>query len=354
MIAITTVMVFIFICNRFVRFLRFVAQGKYGVNMLAHLVLLQVPTLFGIFLPFGLFLGILFSYGQLYANSEMTVLMVCGMSRKQLLKATMKIAVVTAIVVAILVLWINPSVIARQDKLLAVIRAKTIFQTILPGRFQASRNGQRVFYIKGMSSDRKKLHAVFVAQQLHSKISQTSKKPHPWFILSANKGYQMINKKTGEHFMVAENGYRYKGIPGQKNFEIIKFKTYGVRVNAPSLSRYSVKARALPTSQLLKNCLTNKADMAELQWRLSIPISAIILALLALSICPVKPRQGRFAQFLPAILIYIVYANLLFVSRDWITSGAIPMWLGMWWVHLIFLSFALWLLMKFLGLVKCN
>jgi len=89
--------------------------------------------------------------------------------------------------------------------------------------------------------------------------------------------------------------------------------------------------------------------MAELQWRLSFPISVFILVLLAVPLSRVNPRQGRFAQLFPAILIYIIYANMIFVSRNWLENGEIPWWVGMWWIHGIALLLALWLFAKQAG-----
>jgi lipopolysaccharide export system permease protein len=45
------------------------------------------------------------------------------------------------------------------------------------------------------------------------------------------------------------------------------------------------------------------------------------------------PRKGRYAGLLPGILAYIVYSNLLGVTRAWIAKGLIPIWLGSIWVH---------------------
>jgi lipopolysaccharide export system permease protein len=355
MITVTSVMVFIFVCNRLVRFLQFLAQGKYGPGFLTHLVLLQVPILFGLFLPLGLFLGILLSYGRLYADSEMTVMLACGMSRRQLLRITMKITAAVAVVVAILVFFINPYISARQDKLLDIIRTKTVFQTILPGQFQASNQGQKVFYIKSMSSDRSELNGLFVAEQLPPQPLPKSKTKSgaptlslpAWTVLYAKSGYQKVDLKTNAHFMVAVNGYRYKGVPGEKNFETTKFQQYGFHLPTPDLSKLTLKASSLPSWELLKLAWFNRQDMAELQWRLSMPLTALILGLLAVPLSRVKPRHGRFARVWLAILIYIVYANMLFITRDWVADGTIPAWLGMWWVHLILFIVAFKLFKKF-------
>jgi lipopolysaccharide export system permease protein len=76
------------------------------------------------------------------------------------------------------------------------------------------------------------------------------------------------------------------------------------------------------------------------QWRLSIPLSAFVLMLLALPLSYTRPRQSRYTNLLPAILLYIVYVNLLFVSRNWLEIKMVPIALGMWWVHAVLLLIA--------------
>ena len=342
MIAVTTIVVFIFICNQFVRYLSYVASGKYAASVLVHLVGLQIPLLFSLLLPLGLFLGILLAYGRLYADSEMTVLMACGMSRKQLLVITMKFTAGVCVVVMFLNLFVNPFVSKQRDHLMDVAESSSVFQTVMPGRFQATNNDQRVFYVKKMNVDRSKMHDLFMAQAMATQPGE----PQTWMVVSAKGGHLMVDPKTGDHYMVATDGYRYQGIPGKNNFKIIKYKTYHVRTSSPIFSGKNEGEEVLSTWTLLKTAWSNQNNMAELQWRISVPLSVLILGLLAIPLSRVKSRQGRYAHFIPAVLIYVVYANMLFVSRTWIENGTISAWIGMWWIHILMLGVALFLFIK--------
>ena len=93
---------------------------------------------------------------------------------------------------------------------------------------------------------------------------------------------------------------------------------------------------AIPTRLLLKS-YTNPYHAAELQWRLSVPLSALLLTLLAIPLSHVSPRQSRYTSLFPAILLYIIYVNLLFVARHWIEQQSIAISLGIWWVHALFI-----------------
>jgi len=74
-------------------------------------------------------------------------------------------------------------------------------------------------------------------------------------------------------------------------------------------------------------------DIAEFQWRISVPIAAILLALLAFPLSVTNPRQGRFAGLAIAIVIYLIYSNLLILAETWVADGKFPVVPGMFAVH---------------------
>lgn len=104
--------------------------------------------------------------------------------------------------------------------------------------------------------------------------------------------------------------------------------------------------RTISTANLFPFNNPDRAKAAELQWRFSVPIMVFALTLIAVPLSRINPRSGKFAKLLPAIIIYIVYANLLFIARDAMVSGKMPQWLGLWWVHLCIIAFGLWLIWR--------
>jgi len=73
--------------------------------------------------------------------------------------------------------------------------------------------------------------------------------------------------------------------------------------------------------------------IAERQWRLSIPISTIILALLAVPLSRSQPRAGRYGRLAIGLLVFIIYLNMLSAAKAWIEQATISPQLGLWWVH---------------------
>jgi lipopolysaccharide export system permease protein len=58
-----------------------------------------------------------------------------------------------------------------------------------------------------------------------------------------------------------------------------------------------------------------------------------VLAMLAVPISRLRPRQGRYARVWLAIVVYFVYFSLASAAKVWMAKGLIPAALGLWWVH---------------------
>ena len=85
---------------------------------------------------------------------------------------------------------------------------------------------------------------------------------------------------------------------------------------------------------------------AEWQTRVSVPVSILILALLALPLGRVPPRAGRYARVIAGILIYVIYVNAVHLAAVAVEDETIPAAIGVWWVHLIVLAVAVSMVMR--------
>ena len=109
----------------------------------------------------------------------------------------------------------------------------------------------------------------------------------------------------------------------------------------------SLPLSARPTEQLFNS--QSLREQAELQWRIAMPLSAVLLAVLSVLLSKADPRQGRFAKLFIAILIYVLYNNLIGIAKNWVEQGQVPVSVGIWWVHLLLVLFILFLWFKQVG-----
>lgn len=339
LVSLTAILSLIFLSNQFVKYLNRAASGNIPGVIIMKLMMLELPTLMGLLLPLGFYIAILVAYGRLYAESEMTVMRACGYSPGQLLKHSFIMAGVVALIVGIVMIWASPVIAVERARLLKTTGVQTLIQTIMPGKFQSVSGGKQVFYVESMSRDHTEAKQIFFARQ------ETSKQKNQWNILWASKAYAETDEKTNEDYIVLKDGKEYEGQPGSANYRVAEFKQYKARLPHPVV-RIKEDIRTAKTKNLLPYLNPDREKAAELQWRISVPIMVLTLTLIAVPLSRVNPRSGKFAKLLPAIIIYIIYANFMFIGRDAMIDGKIPVWLGMWWLHFSFLALGVFLVWR--------
>ena len=338
--ATTIVLMLIFISQQLVQYLRLAALGEISTKIVALLLLLKLPVLLALLLPLSLFIAIIIAYGRLYADNEITIMRNSGIGQNKLLNINIRFSLIVTFIVALLSLWVGPTVSNYSDHLLAGTSATSLFELVVPNRFTSIAKGKWIFYVDSSSKDRKNFRNIFAAEQLDEKTLNSNA---PLGIIVAQGAYPKIDEKTGESFLVLTNGYRYAGIPGANDFRLAKYDEYGIRVQ--SESTWQQDESNTSTLTLWEN-RTQKLAATELQWRLAMPLSAFILTMLGTLLSRVKPKHGRYAKIAPAALCYIIYANLLFLARAWLKKGVLVPSLGMWWVHGLMLLFIFFLLQR--------
>lgn len=332
LIAVSGMLLLIIMSGRFIKYLAQAAAGQLDPGVLFLIMGYRLPGFIVLIVPLGLFLGILLAYGRMYLDSEMTVLSATGISDRKILGYTQGSALLVALLVGGLSLWIAPSGVLKTQQLFHEQDALTEFDTLSAGRFQALGSGQRVTYAGGLSSDRTELETIFIAEPTGTGDDASVA------VLVADTGRQQINT-DGSRYLVLKDGYRYDGRPGAADFRTIQYETYGVLLPKPEVVTEVTDREAMPTSQLLGS--SDIKNRAELQWRIAIPLLVPIVAFFAVPLSRVNPRQGRFLKLLPAVMLYMAYLVMLVSARSWMESGRTPAALGLWWVHGVFLVIGL-------------
>ena len=294
-------------------------------------MILQIPLLLGYLLPLAFFLSVLIVLGRMYMESEMSVLFACGVSRAKIYGIVMTFALILTLVVGWLMLWAEPIIENYRIVTLEQSYADATINKVIPRRFQRLPH-DGMFYAASVSRHPHVLHNVILALKDKPTVKGGAK---PWDVTVAREAVEKDIGNNGR-FLVFYNGYRFLGVPGEKQYRILRFKEYGVKlVNA------AIRVRDwpmnVPTLELLKLAKQNPHAAAAVQWRLAFAISVIILGLIAVPLSYVNPRRGKFFQLIPAIIIYITYADFLFLCRSWMRSGLLTPKVGFWWLHAAFL-----------------
>ena len=332
-LAVTGVLVAIILSNQLSRVLGQATENQYGRHVVAELIMLGSVMNLSIVVPVGLLLAIVLSLGRLYHDSEITSLQACGYGPVRLLKPLMGFAVVIAAGLA----WLSFVQVPLADLHAQSLKQSAIrnaqFGSLDSGRFRSFSRGDAVFYAESVDA-RGVLHNVFVQRDTHGKME----------LALAETATYTPGATEFTHVVTLYNGHRYEGIPGRADFRVIEFREHGIPVVTPPSVAGKVDPDTKPTRELWGS--SAPADIAQLQSRVSTPLMAIVLTLIAVPLSKLRPRQGRYGRVGFAILVYFVYSNLLTAAKVWVEKGELSPLIGVWWVHLLALSLGLFLALK--------
>lgn len=332
LVAVTGVLWLIYISTRFARYLADAAVGNMPADVIFSLLGLSSLGALSLLLPIGAFLAVMLTLGRMSSDNELTVMAACGISNLRVMRNVVLFAGTIAVIVALLALFIVPDVMSNRYELQQRAKVSANTTGLIAGSFKESRDGDWTFYSEGLSANKQFMENVFIE-------IDRSEKP---LIFRSETGHFEIDSVTGNKYLILEDGYRYEGKAGERDFTIAQFGSHSLLVEKGDDGQVRERHKAMPTRDLLER--GERRDIAEVQWRTSAALMTLLLCLMAMPLANAGPRQGRYAGFVPAVLLYIVYSNLLGVNRAWVAKGDIATWLGGIWVHLLMLGVLLILL----------
>ncbi|MBA6389635.1 LPS export ABC transporter permease LptF [Colwellia sp. BRX10-3] len=340
-LAVFLVIMTIFISNKFVRVLDDASEGGIPGHLVMTFIGLKIPDLAGMILPLSFFLGVLLAYGRIYAENEMTVLHACGVSEWYVVRVTLILGLVTAIITGIFTLYLSPMAAEYEYQVKDQIAADSGLSSLIAGRFQTTGNKKAVIFIHDKNRDDNTFEKVFVAQLPNENSPNTS-------VIDSSLVYaatgQVVEEETGSQRLILSAGTRYQNDIKNKEFRQVAFDKYYIQIQDQKVAHKRRKLSAIPTAELYQD--QSPETSAESQWRIAFPLACIIMTLVAVPLSVVNPRQGKFGKMLPALLLFLSYFLLLTAVRSGIEKGSVPQYIGLWPVHFIVLILGFSLLVK--------
>lgn len=330
--AVTAVLLFILLTNQFAKVLGKAASGELprdAVLMLLGLTSLQYLT---VLVPVALLLAIMLGLGRMYRDSEMTAILACGIGPVSLYRPLVLLASVLAMIIGWLAMVVTPWSIRMAEITRYSVQETVEFGSLEAGKFHTDRGNRTVFFAGSVAEDGTLEH-VFIQRRNEDSLE----------VSVAKRGRLTAADENGWRTMLLYQGSRYSGVPGTLQFDMMEFAEQGIPLR-PAIGVADLSdPEMLSFAELLGS--GDRVLSAELQWRLAAPISIFVLTLLAVPLSRTGPREGRYGKILIAILVYIIYTNILGSGKAWMENGKVPVELGLMWVHALMLLLAGFLLM---------
>ena len=329
LLSIVSVFWLIFMATRLTRYLSQVAIGSISGKELYALVAYSSLGALSLLLPISAFFAVMLTLGQMRSDNELTIIATCGISSGQIIKDVGIFSGVIALIIAMLSLLIVPNILHKRYKLEKQLELTTDIASLVVENFRSSSDNNWTIYSANLGEDNKGMEDVFIKINDERLIS----------IFKAAQGHFEIDIDTGNKYLILKDGFHYKGQAGTLNFHIAKYASHSILIKTNERKKKYEKYKILTTIELWQR--GNDEDLAELQWRISLAIMTIILCLIAIGLADLNSRKGRYDGFFQAILIYIIYSNLLGITRSWVAEGIVIPWFGAIWVHVLMASILL-------------
>jgi lipopolysaccharide export system permease protein len=216
----------------------------------------------------------------------------------------------------VLSLFLSPWAELRKIEFERQLESRDDIAYVTPGLFREFSRANLVVFVESINPVTSTVNNVF----LHS----VEDRQDATTVAARGKLEEMPN---GDRFLVLEHGRRYQGTPGTPDYRVVEFERLGRRIEPNEIRALPASTKAIPTAALVAT--DGRVERAELFWRISVPISALMLTLLAVPLAYVNPRMGRSFNLVAAAFLYMLYSNCLNIVQSMIAQGRLELWAGM-------------------------
>ena len=311
----------IMVTTTLIRMLGRASGGRVDTASVLPLLAFSSINYLPILLILTLYMSVLAALTRAYRDSEMVIWFASGQSLVAWIRPVLGFAVPFALAIAVIGLFAAPWANRQSSEYYQRFAQREDVSQVSAGQFRESARANRVFFVESLAEDAQSVRNVFVSQG----------KGETFSVVVAASGY--IEQARDGRFLVLEKGRRYDGVQSTPELRLTEFERYGLRLDPRPAQLSSDSARVKDTMELLRD--PSDRNLGELLWRIGLPVSALLLALLAIPMSFVNPRMGRSANLVIALLIYIVYSNMQSLMQAWVAQGRVSFWVGVWVVHAV-------------------
>jgi lipopolysaccharide export system permease protein len=314
----------IVVVSQLIRLLGEAVSGRIAVDGVLALLGFSALNYLPVLLSISLFISILLTLSRSYKDSEMVVWFCSGIGLTRWIRPVLWYALPVAAVIALLSMVLTPWALLKADEYMNKLESRDDVTAATPGMFRESKQADRVYFIENVDAGSNHIGNVFVQSEQNGKVGT----------MVAQQGLQET-LPNGDRFLVLLNGTRYEGVTGQRDYSIIEFERYAIRIDSVPAKQARIWVRTMSTPELWRNPTT--WNLSELEWRLGLPVSALLLAMLAIPLSYVNPRAGRSLNLILAIVLYMLYSNMISVTNTWVGQGKLSPGIGLWGIHSVML-----------------
>jgi lipopolysaccharide export system permease protein len=338
-VAVFAVLLAITFTSQVIRLLGYAARGRIPADAVVTLMGFAALGYLSVLLSATVFLAVLLTLTRTYRDSEMVVWQTSGLGLTSWFRPVALFAAPVVLIVAVLSTYLTPWAVGKAEQYRHQLENRDDVSAVSPGVFKESKNAERVFFVENLSSDLSQVTNIFVHELRKQRQG----------VVVARRGYLEM-ADNGDRYLVMVNGRHYAGTPGQADYRIESFGRYAVRIEQSETKSFFPSHKSRPTRELFSD--PSPSNLAELGFRLGLPVATAILAFLAIPMSAVNPRAGRAVNLIMAVFVFMIYSNLVSLSQAWIAQDKLPPEIGIWLVHFVMVGVLAVLLARRMGRLR--
>lgn len=317
-------------------YLKIASSQDFPSDSLFLMLALKTIRTLDVILLLTLFISLLMVLGRWSRDSEMVVINSCGLSLAHFIPTVVSLILVYALAIGTVSLYLGPLSTRIYEEIKQEYLQRGELAGLITGEFAELHGNSRItYFIDHFNQQADRYSGIFIHTPTGnpSSIKQT--------VITAKTGYKMVKEETGEQFFVLTRGTRYTGTAGKPGLETMRFGRYILRTGQSEAVNIHIPLHGRPSLDLATS--SRHRSVSEFQWRLSKVAAIPAVALFALALGYVNTRRSRTPAIITATLIFFGYINILGMILGLMKRGVVNPHLSLWWVHLLFLSAALYL-----------
>lgn len=306
-----------------IEFVRLLGQAAVGAKTLEAVLIMMgfhLVQVLPIFLSLTIFIAVLMVFIRAWRDHEMPIWGAAGLSLLSWTRPVLAFVLPGALVIVLVSFFMSPWATQQARDYQQQIQQREDLGVGPLGVFQEAGHRNTVYFV-GTQVEGKSAQ-IFVETRAKDKVA----------VMTAAAGYQQI-EANGRKVLVLTAGERHDKDTKSGEFSMLTFDQYQLVLAEKSGGSVVDDLAGMSSLQLWSD--KTDAGRAEWQWRLALPLAALMLGLCAVPLAGFNPRSSRGYNLLAAVLVYLVYFNLLGVARGLMVRGAWPVAWGLWPIHIL-------------------
>lgn len=337
------VLTFVVFSREFGRLAEMLIRKNADALTVFAVVLSLLPAILVFTIPISFLMGVLIGFSRLSSDSEIVAMQANGISIHQMVWPVLKVGIGVTLMTLVLTLFLLPTGNWNLRQIRHEVGLRPVRSEIKPRVFNEDLP-DKVLYVQDMDLSTSSWKGVFLADTTPGAEQKIILAKQGIIVLSPDSRKLQLQFQSGSIYTVNKQS-------PEKN-SLARFETQDAAVRFPEMEGVSARPKR-PEDKNVRELLTDlrhgpsetgRPSRVELHSRIALPLSALVFAVLGVTLGVNTHRGGRSYGFILSVTIAFIYYLCFATGTELAANGILPLGLGVWGGNVLLAGAALWTL----------